>query len=72
MVKRILERLLNIYITRQRQSQKLLLEDRVELMQETESYITSQDRKQESPNKVMCQLIIPSKSSIEKISKVIQ
>ena len=37
MVKRILERLLNIYITRQRQSQKLLLEDRVELMQETET-----------------------------------
>lgn len=57
MVKRILERLLNIYITRQRQSQKLLLVDRVELMQETESYIISQDRKQESPNKVMCHLI---------------
>lgn len=57
MVKRILERLLNIYITRQRQSQKLSLVDRVELMQETESYIINQDRKQESPNKVMCHLI---------------
>ena len=59
------------YINYAAKIRKLLLEVRVKLMQETESYTTSQDHKQEFPNKILCRLIIPSKSSIRKISKVI-
>ena len=41
------------------------------MLEETEVYITIKDHKSEFPNKIACRLINPSKSSIEKISKVI-
>ena len=40
-------------------------------MQETEEYITINDRKDEFLNKIPCRLINPSKSSIGNISKAI-
>ena len=45
------------------------LEDRVEKMQESESYITVKDHKEDFPHKISCRLINPSKSDIGKISK---
>ena len=52
-------------------AEKLSIADGVEVMQETEAYITIKDQKDESPNKIPCRLINPSKSSIGKISKAI-
>ena len=52
-------------------AQKLTLEDRIEVMQEDEAYITIKDHKDEFPNKITCHLINPSKSSIGRISKPI-
>ena len=51
--------------------EKLLIVDRVEVMQETEAYITIKDHKDEFPNKMLCRLINPSKPNIGKISKTI-
>ena len=45
------------------------LEDRIDKMQESESYITVKDHKEDFPHKVSCRLINPSKSDIGKISK---
>ena len=50
-------------------AQKLTLEDRIEVMQEDEAYITIKDHKDEFPNKITCRLIDPSKSSTGRISK---
>ena len=41
------------------------------MLEETEAYITIKDHKSRFPNKTVCHLINPSKSSIGKISKVI-
>ena len=41
------------------------------LIQLAEAYITIKGHKEDSPNKISCCLINPSKSSIGKISKVI-
>ena len=41
------------------------------MLEEREAYITMKDHKSEFPNKILCRLINPSKSSIGKISKVI-
>ena len=45
------------------------LEDRIETMQESESYITVKEHKEDFPHKISCRLINPSKSDIGKISK---
>ena len=45
------------------------LEDRIEKMQKSESYITVKDDKEDFPHKMSCRLINPSKSDISKISK---
>ena len=52
-------------------AEKLSIADRVEVMQETEAYITIKDHKDEFPNKMLCRLINPSKPNIGKISKTI-
>ena len=52
-------------------TEKLMISDRIRKMEETEAYIKLKDRKEDFPNKISCRLINPSKSSIEKISKVI-
>ena len=49
----------------------LELEDRIVKMQESESYITIKDHKEDFPNKLSCRLINPSKSDIGKVSKQI-
>ena len=40
-------------------------------MEETESFITLKDHKEDFPHKISCRLINPSKSEIGKISKII-
>ena len=45
------------------------LEDRIEKMQESESYISVKDHKEDFPHKISCRLINSSKSDIDKISK---
>ena len=45
------------------------LEDRIEKMQGSESYITIKDQKEHFPHKISCHLIKISKSDIGKISK---
>ena len=45
------------------------LEDRIEKMQESESYITVKDQKEHFPHKISCHLMKISKSDIGKISK---
>ena len=45
--------------------------DRIEKLQENESYITIKGHKNDIPHKVLCGLINASKSEIGKISKVI-
>ena len=45
------------------------LEDRIEKMQGSESYITIKDQKKHFPHKISCRLIKTSKSDIGKISK---
>ena len=45
--------------------------DRVELMQETETYISIKNHKDEFSNKIPCHLVNPSTSSIRKVRKVI-
>ena len=52
-------------------TEKLPLSDRIEKMQEPEAYITIKDLKESFPNTTPCLLINPSKSSVNKISKVI-
>ena len=54
-------------------TENLSIADRVEVMQETETYITIKDEfhKDEFPNKMPCRLLNPSKSCIGKISKAI-
>ena len=52
-------------------AEKLSIADRVEVMQETEAYITIKDHKDEFPNKIPCRLVNPSKSNTGKISKAI-
>ena len=52
-------------------AEKLSIADPIEIMQETEAYITIKDHKNEFPNKIPCRLINPSKSNIGKISKAI-
>ena len=47
------------------------LEDRIEKVQESESYITIKDHKDDFPHKIACRLIKTSKSNIVKISKLI-
>ena len=47
------------------------LEDRIEKMQESESYITVKDHKEDFPHRLSCRLINPSKSDIGKISKYV-
>ena len=46
-------------------------EDRIEKLQESESYITIKDHKDDFSHKISCRLIYPSKSDIAKFSKVI-
>ena len=43
--------------------------DRLDKMQETQSYLTIKDHKDNFPNRVQCRLINPSKTDIGKISK---
>ena len=50
---------------------RLDLEDRIETLQENESYISIKDHKDNFPYKISCRLINPSNSDIGKISKVI-
>ena len=45
------------------------LEDRIEKMQESESYINIKYHKEDFPHKISCRLINPSKSDVSKISK---
>ena len=47
------------------------LEDRIEKMQESESYITVKDHKEDFPHRLSFRLINPSKSDIGKISKYV-
>ena len=47
------------------------LEDRIEKVQESESYITTKDHKDDFPHKIACRLIKTSMSDIVKISKLI-
>ena len=47
------------------------LEDRIEKMQESESYITVKDHKEDFSHRLSCRLINPSKSDIGKISKYV-
>lgn len=44
--------------------EKLSIADRVEVMLEAEACIIIKDQKDEFPNKILCPLINPSKSSI--------
>ena len=50
---------------------RLDLEDRIEKLQESETYIAIKDHKDDFPHKISCGLINPSKPDISKISKVI-
>ena len=52
-------------------AERLLIVNRVEVMQETEAYITIKDHKDQFPNEISCYLITPSTSNIGKISKAI-
>ena len=61
----------NVNSHAKRITEKLPISDRVEKLQEAEAYITVKDHKENFANKISCRLINPSKSSIEKISKVI-
>ena len=47
-------------------AKQLSIEDRIERMDENESYITIKDHKEDFPNKISCRLINPSKSDIRK------
>ena len=50
---------------------RLGLEDRIEKLQENESYITTKDHKDDFLLRISCRIINPSKSDIGKIRKVI-
>ena len=65
------KKLRDINFTAKKIAEKLSIVDRVEVMQETEAYITIKDHKDEFPNKMLCRLINPSKPNIGKISKTI-
>ena len=64
-----IQKLNNINGIAKKIAQKLTLEDRIEVMQEDEAYITIKDHKDEFPDKITSCLINPSKSSIGRISK---
>ena len=66
-----LRKLYNINKSAKKVTEKLPLSDRIEKMQEPEAYITIKDLKESFPNKIPCLLTNPSKSSVNKISKVI-
>ena len=61
----------NVSSHAKRMIEKLPISNRIEKLQETEAYITIKDHEEDFPNKISCCLINPSKSSIEKISKLI-
>ena len=61
----------NVNSHAKRITEKLPISDRIEKLQEKEAYITMKDHKEDLPNKILCRLINPSKSSIGKISNVI-
>ena len=65
------KKLRDINFTATKIAEKLSIVDRVEVMQETEAYITIKDHKDEFPNQIPCCLINPSKLNIGKISKAI-
>ena len=61
----------NINFTAKKITEKLSIDDRVQIMKGSEVYITVKDHKDEFTNKIPCWLINPSKSNLGKISKVI-
>ena len=50
-------------------AKKLVIDDRIDKMEETEAYITVKDHKEGFPHKLSFRLMNPSKSDIDKISK---
>ena len=64
-------RIKTINISTKKIGNRLDLEDRIENLQESESYITIKDHKDDFPHKISFRLINPLKSDIGKISKVI-
>ena len=50
---------------------KSSIDDRVEKIQELQTYITEKDHKENFPHSISCRLINPSKTNIGKISKTI-
>ena len=50
-------------------TEKQLVSDRIEKMQETEAYITIRDHKESFLNKISCSLINLSKSSVGNLAK---
>ena len=50
---------------------KLWIDDRVEKMQENETFITIKDHKEGFPLCLSCRLLNPSKTNIGKISKIL-
>ena len=52
-------------------AEKLGIDNRIEKMKETQTYITVKDHKEDFPHKISCRLINPSKSDTGKISKII-
>ena len=65
------KKLRDINFAAKKLAEKFSVVDRVEVMQETEAYITIKDHKDEFPNKIPCRLVNPSKSNTGKISKAI-
>ena len=50
---------------------KLKLEDRIQILDDNDAYISIKDHKEGFPDKISCRLINPSKTDIGKISKQI-
>ena len=65
------KKLRDINFAAKKLAEKFSVVDRVEVMQETEAYITIKDHKDEFPHKIPCRLVNPSKSNTGKISKAI-
>ena len=75
------ENITKTYKNRQKQSSinyevkfffgKLWIDDRVEKMQENETFITIKDHKEGFPLCLSCRLLNPSKTNIGKISKIL-
>ena len=61
----------NVNSHAKRITENLSIGERIEKLQETETYIKIKNHKEDVPNKISCRLINPLKSSIEKIRKVI-